>query len=100
MAAPGDSSLKLANTLRLTGTKQTVPTSTTTAQSSAFQTGTKVIRVWSDVECFLDGGSNPIATTSEVPLSARSVEYFHVNGGDKIAVILASGTGTLHILEG
>lgn len=64
---------------------QTRSLSGTSAQSSAFNSRTKYVRLFTDTACFVLFGANPTATTSHTPLAANSAEYFEVNGSDKIA---------------
>lgn len=70
---------------------QTVTISGTSAQSSAFNEQTAVVRVQADFPCFLLFGSNPTATTSKMPLAAGVPEYFTVviGAGTKVAAITA-----------
>jgi hypothetical protein len=67
--------------------EQTVTTSGSSVQSSAFNVATKVIRVHTDTACKIKINSNPTATATSMRLAADQTEYFGVNGGtDKIAV--------------
>jgi len=75
------------------GVADTLALSTTTAATAALDGG--VYRISSDTDCFLCSEGTPVATASDMPLAADSVEYFNVIDGLKIAGILASGTGTL-----
>lgn len=68
--------------------EQTV-TFTTSTQSNAFNTATRLVRVQSDADCHVAVGADPTATTSGVPMTAGQAEYFAVTGGHKIAVIQA-----------
>lgn len=54
-------------------------------------------RVVSDTDCFLVFGANPTATSAGLFLPARSVEYFDIPAGSKIAAIRATADGTLNI---
>lgn len=67
--------------------EQTVAISGTSAQSAAFNTNTKFVRIHTDAICSLKFGSSPTATTSGPRLAADSTEFFGVNAGDKVAVI-------------
>ena len=73
-------------------THQTVTISGTSAQSSAFQDDTKLIRISSDAECWYLIGANPTATNVKSHLPAAHVEYRSVEPGNKIAAIGTSGT--------
>jgi hypothetical protein len=58
------------------------------ADSSAFNSGTTIIRVHADAICSITIGSAPTATTSMMRLAADQTEYFAVTGGvDKLSVI-------------
>jgi hypothetical protein len=65
-----------------------VTTSGTSAQSAAFGGDTKMARFWCDTQSAVAGGSNPTATTNNMPLSAGVPEYFRVQPGQKAAFIL------------
>jgi hypothetical protein len=71
----------------LPGTSQTVAISGTSAQSSAFGSQTRAIRVHTDAICSILVGANPTATTSNARMAADQTEYFSVQPGEKIAVI-------------
>lgn len=60
----------------LTGTSQ---------QSSAFNTATKIVRLKSDVDCYVEFGTSPTAATTSLHLTAGAVEYFGVKPGDVLA---------------
>lgn len=65
-----------------------VTTSGTSAQSSAFSDGTKMIRAWCDTQSAIVIGANPTATTNNMPMGAGAGEYFNVTPGHKAAFIL------------
>ena len=67
--------------------EQTVTISGTSAQSSALNAETTMVRLVSDVTCSILIGANPTATTAKMRLTADSPEYFMAGNGDKIAVI-------------
>jgi len=69
---------------------QTVTIGATSAQSSAFQASTNLIRVVADATCAIAIGANPTATATNLFLPANVVEYFEVQPGNKIAVITAT----------
>ena len=60
----------------------------TSAQSAVFSDGTKMIRAWCDTQSAMAVGSNPTATTNNMPLSAGLAEYFNVTPGQRAAFIL------------
>lgn len=57
------------------------------AQSAAFGSTTRFIRVNTDAVCSISFGSNPTATTSNRRLAANQTEYFGVIGGRKLSAI-------------
>ena len=85
--------------LRVTNTiKRTV--STSSAQTAATDAGTEYVRVISDTNgVHIAFGSNPTATTSSTYLAANNDEVFKIDGGMKIAAIVATGTAKLYIDE-
>lgn len=66
---------------------QTVAIGGASAQSAAFQTDTRFIRVHTDAICSIKIATNPTAVTTENRLAANQTEFFGVRGGLKIAVI-------------
>lgn len=68
--------------------EQTVAIGGTSAQSSAFNANTGVIRVTTDAICSVYvGGTNPTATTGSSRMAVSTYEYYAVTPGDKLAVI-------------
>lgn len=57
------------------------------AQSAAFNSATRYIRVWCDAQASFLVGTNPTATNAMSPLSASLPEYFGVKAGQKISVV-------------
>lgn len=58
------------------------------------------VMVWSTTDCFITFGSAPTATTSHMPLSARTHLVFKVEAGvDKVSAIQQSAGGTLYVTE-
>ena len=56
------------------------------AQSTAFDDATRLVRVIADADVFLLFGANPTATAiNAIRVPANTVEYFEVNAGDKVA---------------
>lgn len=70
-------------------TSQSVNISATSAQSAALDNGCGLVRVESDVACYIKAGSNPTADSNSTYLPADSPEYFTVNPGALIAGITA-----------
>lgn len=60
----------------------------TSAQSSAFSSGTHMIRVHTDAICSILIGADPTSTTAKKRLAANQTEYFGVKPGHKIAAIV------------
>ncbi len=61
-------------------------TYTTSAQSAAFQAGTRFVRVIADADAFLDFGANPSAAVADgLLVKANEYEYFGVVPGQKLA---------------
>ena len=86
------------NSMRIV-TEQKVSTSTSSAASSAFGSNIEYIRIISDTACWITFGVSPTATNSKTYLPAGEVEYYKVSEGEKVAAILASGTGNLYVAE-
>lgn len=61
--------------------------STSSAQSAAFGTGTKMIRICSDTACRYLVGTNPTATANSMYMDAGQVMELGVTPGHKIAAI-------------
>lgn len=57
-------------------------------QSSAFSAGSRYVRVHSDAICSIAFGSNPVATVNNMRLATNQTEYFAINAGDSLAVIV------------
>jgi hypothetical protein len=82
------------------GSNQVVSfTSTSTATSTAFQTGVNTIRVVATTSCHVAFGASPTATTSSTRLAANVPEYIVVGAGQKLAAIRTTTSGTLHVTE-
>jgi hypothetical protein len=78
---------------------QSVAVSGTSAQSTAVSAATGYVRLFATTLCHIRIGSNPTATTSNMPLGANVPEYFVVPSGMKVAAIQNSASGTLYITE-
>ncbi len=79
----------LAQVAELPPVAQQVVTFTTSTQSSAINSGTRFVRVFASVACYIEVGANPTATSSSLPLAAGAAEYFGVAPGLKIAALAA-----------
>ncbi len=62
---------------------------TTTTQSSAFNSATRVVRIHTDSICSIAFGTNPTATTTKMRMVAGQTEYFGVpnNVSYKVAAV-------------
>jgi hypothetical protein len=67
-----------------------VTITSTSAQSAAFGSATRFVRLRADAACHFVVGPDPTATTDATPLDANVAEYFQVPAGQKLAVILAA----------
>ena len=68
-------------------TGQQVTTSGTSAQSAALNSKTKYVRLETNVDIYLEFGTNPTAaSTSALKMYATDVEYFAVNPGASIII--------------
>jgi hypothetical protein len=56
-------------------------------QSAVFPSGTKMVRVHTDVACRVAFGSSPTAAATSMRMAAGQTEYFGVMEGHKVAVI-------------
>ena len=77
-----------------------VATSGTSAQSAALgiaESGVFWVRLCADTDTYYAVGSNPTATTSSTFLPANVIEIIKVDVGDKVAGIIATGTGILGV---
>ena len=58
-------------------------------QSAAFSDATRLVRVHSDNDCYLDFGPNPTAAAGGgCFLGSGQVEFFGVRPGDKVAAVV------------
>ena len=67
--------------------EQTVSLSSSTAQCSALQSGTSLIEICSDTDCYLAFGINPIAVANYHYLPAKTVRYYAMSGLTLLAAI-------------
>lgn len=71
--------------------EQTVAISGSSAQSAAFSTATKFIRIHTDAICSINcNATNPIATAANGRFAANQTEFRGVTPGLKLAVITNS----------
>lgn len=64
-----------------------ISASTVSAQSAAFDSQTRFVRVVSDANVRVRFGANPTATATDMPVRADQPEYFAVSPGLKLAAI-------------
>jgi len=84
----------------LEGTNQNLSLSTTHAvTSNAFGTSARVIRVATNVDCFMSVGTAPTATTTDPILPAGTIDYFLVEPTDKFSAEAVAGTGVCSVTE-
>lgn len=82
------------------GTSQKVAIGAATAQSSAFGSATRAVTLHATSACFVAFGSNPTAVADTTHfLAAGERASFMVDGGDKVAVIQSSASGSLYVTE-
>ena len=82
------------------GTTQTISVaSSSAAVSNAFAAGTEYVRIVSTTNCHITFAGSPTATTSLPYLPAGEIEIIKVSPGEKVAAILASGTGAIYISQ-
>lgn len=90
------------NTLKWSGVSDYVAVSGTSAQSAAISANCWEVRLVCTTNCHINFGANPTAAATDsngIYLPAGVVEYFHVNPGQKVAVIQDSASGTLCVAE-
>ncbi len=77
---------------------QSVAASTTSAASTNAVGATQAV-IHTTVDCFVLAGTAPVATVADgTPLAANTaMRFVGLQATDKIAVITATGTGTIYI---
>lgn len=74
-----------------------VPIGATATLINSFEDGVEVLRIVATVNCHLEFGPAPIATTSSMFLPAGVVEYFQRKPGCVVSVIQNTSAGMLYI---
>jgi plastocyanin len=70
------------------------------ANSSAFASETREVRIVCTVDAYVEFGSSPTATSGSLIVPAYTPEYFRVAPGTKVAFLrVGSVTGTARITE-
>lgn len=91
------------STLRWAGKTDYITTGAASVQSAVWGAQTYEIRVVCFTNpCHINIGQNPTAAATDdngFYLPAGVVEYFHVNPGQRLAVIQETGAGTLCVSE-
>ena len=73
---------------------------TSSQQSTATDANTEYVRIMSDTNgVHIAFGASPTASTSTTILGAYDPEVFKIDGGRKVAAIIASGTANVYIDE-
>ena len=73
---------------------------TSSQQSTATDANTEYVRIMSDTNgVHIAFGASPTASTSTTILGAYDPEVFKIDGGMKVAAIIASGTANVYIDE-
>jgi hypothetical protein len=79
---------------------QTIAIGLSSFQSAFFNDRTTMIRLFTTVDCFIQLGDNPTATSASSIFCAGGIyQFFGVKDGERLAVIAASATGTLYLME-
>jgi hypothetical protein len=82
---------------RTYGTALTRVTVAGTSAQSAAITGTEVL-VHASTRCFIAAGSNPTATTNDIPLESGEKFHLRITSGHKIAVLQDTAGGFLNVI--
>lgn len=83
------------------GTSQKLAISTTSAQSAVINQGEAMVTP--DVNCFFRAGTNPTALSTGVDtilLANNTYRISGIKGGNVLAFITASGSGSVYITPG
>lgn len=78
---------------------QTLAVGAVAVQSAQFNLRTSLVRVFSTVDCFLEFGPSPTATTSSIFCAGGIYQYFGVKQDQRLSVIAASVSGTIYVME-
>ena len=91
-----DSNAKPIQVLRPTSTSKIAISGTSNAANS-IATGVRVARIVATVDCFYKIVGPAAVTDAYLP--ANTIEYVHVYGGEKIAVITGGASGSAYITD-
>lgn len=93
----------LNSTLRWSGKTDYITVNATSAPSVAFDANTFDIRVVSTTNCHInigDGTPTAVATDNNgMYLPSGVIEYFHVNPGQKLAVVRDTADGVISVAQ-
>lgn len=82
------------------GASQAVAVGASSTQSSAVGANTQAVLLCSTVACFVTVGASPTAVANtSMYLPANTLLFVAIGGSQKVAVIQASGAGSLYITE-
>jgi hypothetical protein len=81
------------------GSCQNSAITTTVGYSTPFGSTTGLIRIVSTVDCYIQIGLTPVASTSTPLLLSGVVEYFGTSPGEKISFKSVADTGIISITE-
>jgi hypothetical protein len=85
IAAQFQSPMQIANRLIAT---QVVAIGESSVASAALNAETQMVRIYAEADCSFLIGTTPVVTTSSgVPMTAKTADYFVAGGGQKIAAI-------------
>lgn len=82
------------------GPSQKITTGASSVSSTAVAQTTTIVRVLCTSACLVAIGASPTASATSCFVPANTVQYFGCNGGDIVAVIQDTTTGTFYLTEG
>jgi hypothetical protein len=92
-------SQRSGNCYRLGANEIVTVTSTSAANTTAFQPGTNAVRLVATKTCHIKFSGSPTATTSDAMLPPNVPEYFVVTPGQKVAAVRTTTSGLLSVTE-
>lgn len=94
--------MSMFSTLKWKGVSDVVAYVGSSVQSAVFGSQTREIRVVCSSNAWINIGQNPTAAATDnngIYMPANVVEYFHVNPGQRVAVIQDSAGGNMCVAE-
>lgn len=73
-------------------------TETAAATGAVSKTTTKIM-IWCSTDAFIKVGSNPTATTSDMPITGKVPMFFDCTPEDKVSAIQQGSNGTVYVTE-